>query len=170
MSDEAIRYDASHIQVPEGTEAVRKRPGMYVGSTGERGLWHLVFEVADRAVNEVLAGRAGCVDITLTPDGGVRVTDDGPGVPIEDARDVGDPGLVTLLTRMHAGAKPGGRHDVAFGYGMGPFVTNALSSRLTAEVRREGIRWVQEHSRGVALSAARLCARGGPAQNGSKLG
>lgn len=83
----------------------------------------------------------------------MRVADDGSGVPIEDAGDTGDPGLETVLTRMHGGSAAGGRHDVTLGYfGLGPFVTNALSSRLTAEVRREGVRWVQEYSRGVAVT------------------
>ncbi|WP_330309676.1 MULTISPECIES: DNA gyrase subunit B [unclassified Streptomyces] len=154
MREEAIRYDASHIQVLEGWEAIRKRPGMYVGSTGERGLHQLLFEVAGRAVNEVLAGRAGSVEVALTPHGGVRVADDGPGVPVEaTAGDTDGPGLEALLTRMHAGAGPGGRHTAAMSlFGTGPCVTNALSSRLTAEVRREGVRWVQEYARGVALT------------------
>jgi len=159
VSEEVIRYDASHIQVLEGWEAIRKRPGMYVGSTGERGLHQLVFEVACRAVNEVLAGRAGSVDVALTPDGGLRVADDGPGVPVEagiagDTGDPGDPGLDARLTSMHAGAGPGGRQAAEMSlFGTGPCVTNALSSRLTAEVRREGVRWVQEYARGVALTS-----------------
>ncbi|MFJ2825919.1 ATP-binding protein [Streptomyces toxytricini] len=153
MSEEAKRYDASHIQVLEGWEAVRKRPGMYVGSTGEYGLRQMVFEVADRAVNDVLAGRGTSVNITLTPDGGVRVADDGPGLPIDEAEGDDDPGLETLLTRMHAGVGSGGRHDVVLGLcGVGPAVVNALSRRMTAEVRREGVRWVQEYARGVATT------------------
>ncbi|MQY34555.1 DNA gyrase subunit B [Streptomyces sp. RB17] len=112
---------------------------MYVGSTGERGLRQLVFEAVDRAVNEVLAGRARTVDVTLTRDGGVRVADDGPGLPVAAAGDTDGPCLEDLLTRMCAGARPGGRHAVDVGpFGMGPCVTNALSSRLTAEVRRQG--------------------------------
>ncbi|MFB7374811.1 DNA gyrase subunit B [Streptomyces sp. NPDC056222] len=153
MSEETTRYDASHIQVLEGWEAVRKRPGMYIGSTGERGLQHMVFEVANRAVNEVLAGRASTVEVTLTPDGGVRVADDGPGVPFGEAGGTGGPGLEALLTSMQTGAGPGGRHDAELGFcGMGPFVVNALSRRMTAEVRREGIRWVQAYARGVAIT------------------
>lgn len=153
MSQDAIRYDASHLEVLEWWEAIRKRPGMYVGSTGERGLHQLVFEVAGLAVNEVLAGRASSVDVTLTPDGGVRVADDGPGVPVEAAGDTGGPSLEALLTRPHAGAGLGGRHAAAMSlFGMGPCVTNALSSHLTAEVGREGVRWVQEYKRGVALT------------------
>ncbi|MFJ6632115.1 ATP-binding protein [Streptomyces sp. NPDC091376] len=153
MSEETTRYDASHIRVLEGWEAVRKRPGMYVGSTSERGLHNMVFEVADRAVNEVLAGRAGSVEVTLTPDGGVRVADDGPGVPVGEAQGTGGPELEALLTTMQTAAGPGGRHAVPLGFcGVGPFVVNALSRRMTAEVRRAGIRWAQEYARSVAVS------------------
>ncbi|MFD9777837.1 ATP-binding protein [[Kitasatospora] papulosa] len=153
MSEEDTRYDASHIQVLQGWEAVRKRPGMYVGSTSERGLRQMVFEAADRAVNEVLAGRASSVDITLTPDGGVCVADDGPGVPIDETEGADGPGLEALLTQMQAGVGTGGRHDVTIGFcGVGPAVVNALSRRMTAEARREGVLWVQEYARGVAAT------------------
>ncbi|WP_406300356.1 ATP-binding protein [Embleya sp. NBC_00888] len=138
----------------EPREAVRKRPGMYVGSTGERGLHHLVFDVVDRAVNEVLTGRAGCVDITLTPDGGVRVADDGPGLSVEDGEDIGSPNLEALLTRMHWRPGPGGRYDVApLDGGIGLFVANVLSSRMTAEVWCEGVHWGREYARGVPVTA-----------------
>ncbi|MFD8211470.1 ATP-binding protein [Streptomyces sp. NPDC059695] len=153
MSEENTRYDASQIQALEGWEAVRKRPGMYVGSTSERGLRQMVFEVADRAVNEVLAGRAASVDITLTPDGGVCVADDGPGVPIDETEGAGGPGLEALLTRIQVGAGTRGRYDVTLDFcGVGPGVVNALSRRMTAEVRREGVLWVQEYARGVAAT------------------
>ncbi|MFJ3205136.1 ATP-binding protein [Streptomyces sp. NPDC086989] len=153
MSDAANPYDASHIQMLEGWEAIRRRPGMYIGSTSQRGLHQVVFEVVGRAVNEIVAGRAGSVDVTLTPDGGVRVADDGPGVPVETSGDAGSPGLEALLTQMQFGAEPRGRHAVATSlFGIGPCVTNALSSRLRAEVRRQGIGWVQEYTRGVALT------------------
>ncbi|MFG2914856.1 ATP-binding protein [Kitasatospora sp. NPDC048298] len=143
MSLDTNPYDGIRIEVLEGWEAVRKRPGMYIGSTGERGLHHTVFEVADRAVDEVLAGRAGRVEITLLPDGGVRVADDGPGEADPEA----------LLTRMDSAAGPRGRHSVApHGAGVGPFVVNALSSRMTAEVRRGGVRREQEYARGAALT------------------
>ncbi|MBD0672926.1 DNA gyrase subunit B [Streptomyces sp. CBMA156] len=116
---------------------------MYIGSTGERGLCQMVFEVADRAVNEVLAGRAGRVGITLTSDGGVRVADDGPG----------ESSLEALMSWTGAGAGLRGRHDVMLGHaGVGLVVANALSSRLTAEVRREGVRRVREYARGVAVT------------------
>ncbi|MFF3537409.1 ATP-binding protein [Streptomyces sp. NPDC002466] len=153
MDEEATRYDASDIQVLEGWEAVRKRPGMYIGSTGERGLRHMVFEVADRAVNEVLDGRAASVDVTLTPDGGVRVTDDGPGIALDGTGAVGGPGLEALLTQMQTGTGAEGRHNVTQGFcGVGPAVVNALSRRMTAEVRCEGARWVQEYARGMATT------------------
>ncbi|WP_371673804.1 ATP-binding protein [Streptomyces sp. NBC_00289] len=146
-------YDAARIEVLEGREAVRKRPGMWVGSTGERGLHHMVFDVVGRAVNQVLAGRGGSVDVTLTPDGGVRVADDGSGGPFEAAGDTGGPGLEALLTSFHAGSGPGDRTIVAVGhFGVGLFIANALSSRLTAEVRWEGVRRVQEYARGVAVA------------------
>ncbi|WP_328551538.1 DNA gyrase subunit B [Streptomyces sp. NBC_00358] len=146
-------YDAAHIQVLEWPEAVRKRPGMYIGSTTERGLHQLVFEVAGRPVNEALAGRAGVVDIALMSDGGVRVTDDGPGIPVGVDADAAGPGLEALLTRFQAGARHGGRHEAAMSaLAVGPCVTTALSSRLKAEVRRDGVRWVQEYVRGASLT------------------
>lgn len=143
-------YDASQLQVLEGWEAIRKRPGMYVGSTGERGLHILVFEVVDRAVNEVLAGRASRVDVTLMPDGGVRVADDGPGFPFEDT-DV--PGLEYELTRMYVRVGLGAPRYPMFGFcGVGLLVVNALSSRLVAEVQREGVRQAQEYMRATAVT------------------
>lgn len=152
MSERNGGYDAARIQVLKGLEAIRKRPGMYVGSTGERGLHELVFNVADRPVNEVLAGRVGFIDVTLTPDGGVRIADNGSGNPLE-SEGPGCPGLEAQLTRTHPGTEPGGRHGVALDlYGMGLGVTNALSSRLTAEVQVEGTRWIQEYARGVAVT------------------
>lgn len=153
MSDANDTYDGSHIQVLPVWQSIRKRPGMYVGSTSERGLHQMVFDVASRAINEVLPGRAGSVRITLTADGGVRVTDDGPGIPVKAAGDTGGPHLEDLLTDVYSGTLAVGRHTAfVSSFGVGPCVANALSSRLTAEVRREGVRWVQEYARGVALS------------------
>ncbi|MER6418454.1 DNA gyrase subunit B [Streptomyces sp. NPDC001137] len=148
-------YDAAQIEVLEGCEAVRRRPGMWVGSTGERGLHQLVFEVVGRAVSEVVAAGARSVEVTLTSDGGVRVADDGPGVPFEAPAtgDTGGPGLEAELTSLQTGAGPSGRHLVVVGHFIvGLLAVNALSSRLTAEVRREGVRRVQEYARGVALA------------------
>ncbi|MFC8365142.1 DNA gyrase subunit B [Streptomyces griseorubiginosus] len=153
MGEEAFAYDASRIKVLEGRHAIRKRPGMYVGSTGERGLRQTVFDLADRAVNEVLTGSATRLGITFLSDGGVRVGDDGPGVPVEAAGHTGGPGLETLLTQPFTGPDTSGRHGLTSGLvGVGPCVTNALSSRLTAEVRRDGTRWVQEYAHGAALA------------------
>ena len=147
MSAEGMRYDATHIEVLEGVEAVRKRPGMYVGSTGQRGLYHLVLDVVDRAVSEVLAGRAGSVDVTLTADGGVRVVDDGAG-----GGEPYGPDLEAQLTSFHVGPGPVGRRTAVIAFlNLGLFVANALSSRLTAEVRGEGTRWVKEYARGVEV-------------------
>ncbi|MEU7151244.1 DNA gyrase subunit B [Streptomyces sp. NPDC039022] len=168
MSGEATRFGASCIQMLQGRDAVRKRPGMYIGSTGERGLRQMVFELAGRAVNEVLGGRATRVDVTLTPDGGVRVTDDGPGVPLDAPGAPGGTGLEALLTQMQAGAGAGGRHEVTFAFSrLGPAVVNALSRRMTAEVRRGGVRWVQEYARGVA--ATPLTEAGTAADSGTTL-
>ncbi|MGW7429562.1 DNA gyrase subunit B [Streptomyces sp. NPDC054861] len=168
MSEEAATYEASHIEVLEGWEAVRKRPGMYIGSTGERGLWRLVNEIADRGVNEMLAGRAASLDITFLSDGGVRVADDGPGVSVDEVAGTGVSGLEVLLTHMRSGAGPRGRDDVTLGYcGMGPGVVTALSRRVTAEVRRAGVRWVQEYARGVAVTP--LTEAGTAADSGTTI-
>ncbi|CAL9583744.1 DNA gyrase subunit B, novobiocin-resistant [Streptomyces sp. enrichment culture] len=153
MSEESTGYDASRIQVIEGPEAVRRRPGMYIGSTTERGLSHMVCEVADRAVNEVLDGRGTRVEITLSSDGAVRVADDGPGVPLDEAGDAAGPGLEALLTRMPCRPAAVGRHHVMLApFRVGPAAVNALSRRMTAEVRRQGVRWVQEYARGLATT------------------
>ncbi|WP_405847724.1 DNA gyrase subunit B [Streptomyces sp. NBC_01518] len=150
MGAEGMEYDAAHIKVLEGWEAVRKRPGMYVGSTGERGLYTLVLGVVDRAVGEVLAGRAGSVDVTLTADGGVRVADDGSG-----GGGPHGPDLEAQLTSFQFAPGPIGRHTaVVAPFSMGLFVSNALSSRLTAEVRGEGTRWAKEYARGVEVELA----------------
>ncbi|MGV9269539.1 ATP-binding protein [Kitasatospora sp. NPDC003701] len=160
MSEESAAYDASTIVVLEGLEAVRKRPGMYIGSVGERGLHQLVFEVAERALDDILAGTASRVGITLTADGGVRVADDGMGLPVEQAGHNDRPSLETRLAVLGCG-RPVDRRSLFGGYcGVGLAAVNALSSRLTAEVRRDGARWVLEYERGVAVAPA---ARTGPA-------
>jgi DNA gyrase subunit B len=151
VSQGPVKYDARHIQVLEGWEAIRKRPGMYIGSTGERGLHHLVFEVAGRALDEVLIGRGSCVEITLLPEGGVRVVDDGPGTPFEDGGDGEGPGLEAQLTRMNFGRGRGGPQSPVLSFcGVGVFVVSALSSRMVAEATRDGVRRVQEYARGLA--------------------
>jgi DNA gyrase subunit B len=144
-------YDASAIQVLEGLEAVRKRPGMYIGSTGERGLHHLIWEVVDNSVDEALAGYCDRVVVTLQADGGVRVEDNGRGIPTDTAPGQELPALTMALTLLHAGGKFGGAgYKVSGGlHGVGISVVNALSTRLIAEVRNRGHLWRQTFTVGV---------------------
>jgi DNA gyrase subunit B len=143
-------YTAKHITVLEGLEPVRLRPGMYVGSTGARGLHHLVFEVVDNAVDEALAGRCDLVEVTLHPDDSVTVADNGSGIPVDVMADQGLPALTVVLTKLHAGGKfGGGGYKVSGGlHGVGVSVVNALSEWLVAEVKRDGKIWRQEFQRG----------------------
>ena len=144
-------YDASAITVLEGLEAVRKRPGMYIGSTGERGLHHLVYEVVDNSVDEALAGYADLIEVTILPDGAVRVIDNGRGIPVDVERSTGKPALEVVLTVLHAGGKfGGGGYTVSGGlHGVGVSVVNALSSRISVEVKKDGYRWSQDYKLGA---------------------
>ncbi len=144
-------YDGSQIQVLEGLEPVRKRPGMYIGSTGYDGLHHLIKEIADNCIDEAIAGHASRVDVVILADGGIRISDDGRGIPVDTHPKTGLSALETVLTVLHAGGKfGGGGYKVSSGlHGVGSSVVNALSTRLIAEVVKAGQLYTIEFERGA---------------------
>ena len=149
-SKSATEYTAHHLQVLEGLEAVRKRPGMYIGSTDTRGLMHCLWEIIDNAVDEALAGECDRIEVVLYADGSVEVRDNGRGIPVDIEPRTGLTGVEVVFTKLHAGGKFGGGSYTASGglHGVGASVVNALSSRLDVEVDRGGKTWAMSFRRG----------------------
>jgi DNA gyrase subunit B len=164
-------YTAKDITVLEGLEPVRLRPGMYIGSTGARGLHHLVYEVVDNSVDEALAGRNDLVEVTLHPDNSVTVRDEGRGIPVDVIPEQGLPALTVVLTKLHAGGKFGGHgYKVSGGlHGVGVSVVNALSEWLTAEVRRDGKIYRQEFARGEPTTDMKVVGKTTKSDTGTTI-
>ena len=161
-------YTAGDIQVLEGMEAVRRRPGMYIGSTDQRGLHHLIYEIVDNSVDEFMANFSTSVDIHIEENGTVRIEDDGRGIPVDVHHATGVSAVETVMTTLHAGGKFGGKAYTVSGglHGVGASVVNALSSRLVVEVYRDDNVYRQEFSRGDKMTE--LASEPGPEDNAAK--
>ena len=169
--EQVEEYDASQIQVLEGLEAVRKRPGMYIGSTSKQGLHHLVWEIIDNGIDEALAGFATKIEVTVEPDNSITVTDDGRGIPVDIQKKTGKPALETVYTILHAGGKfGGGGYKVSGGlHGVGASVVNALSSELDVEVVRGGKRYGIDFKRGKVNNAMHIIGDAKEFEHGTRV-
>ena len=164
-------YGADQIQILEGLEAVRKRPGMYIGSTSSRGLHHLVYEIVDNAVDEALAGYCDTIQVTINKDNSVTVIDNGRGIPVGINHKAGIPAVEVVFTILHAGGKfGGGGYKVSGGlHGVGASVVNALSELLEVEVTRDGHEYKQTYKRGNVDSTLQIIADAPEDKSGTKV-
>ena len=164
-------YGADQIQILEGLEAVRKRPGMYIGSTSSRGLHHLVYEIVDNSVDEALAGYCKNINVTIEEDNSITVQDDGRGIPVGMNHKAGKSALEVVFTVLHAGGKfGGGGYKVSGGlHGVGASVVNALSTWLKVEVYKDGNIYSQEYKRGVIQDEVKIIGTCDPELHGTKI-
>ena len=165
------QYGAAQIQILEGLEAVRKRPGMYIGSTSARGLHHLVYEIVDNAVDEALAGYCDSIDVTINEDNSITVMDDGRGIPVDIQKKAGLPAVEVVFTILHAGGKFGnGGYKVSGGlHGVGASVVNALSEWLEVQVYKDGNIYQQRYERGKVTYPLKIVGKCGPEQHGTRV-
>ena len=160
----STEYGADQIQILEGLEAVRKRPGMYIGSTSSRGLHHLVYEIVDNSVDEALAGYCDSIDVQINPDNSITVVDDGRGIPVDIQKKAGIPAVEVVFTILHAGGKFGnGGYKVSGGlHGVGASVVNALSEWLEVQVFKDGNIYQQRYQRGKVTYPLKIVGKCGP--------